>query len=43
MARFLTSVRQHAAALRILIIFVIITGILYPLAVTAVADPGVEI
>ena len=43
MARFLASLRQHAAALRILIIFTVILGVLYPLAVTAVAQiPGLK-
>jgi K+-transporting ATPase ATPase C chain len=43
MARFLSSIRQHAAALRILIIFTVIFGVLYPLAVTAVAQiPGLK-
>jgi K+-transporting ATPase ATPase C chain len=43
MARFLSSIRQHAAALRILIIFTVIFGVLYPLAVTAVAQiPGLQ-
>jgi potassium-transporting ATPase KdpC subunit len=43
MARFISSVRQHAAALRILIIFTVILGVLYPLAVTAVAQiPGLQ-
>jgi K+-transporting ATPase ATPase C chain len=43
MARFLSSVRQHAAALRILIILTVIFGVLYPLAVTAVAQiPGLK-
>ncbi len=41
MARFLASIRQHAAALRMLLIFTVICGVLYPLAVTAVAQiPG---
>jgi K+-transporting ATPase ATPase C chain len=43
MARFLASLRQHAAALRILIILTVILGVLYPLAVTAVAQiPGLK-
>ena len=43
MARFLASLRQHAAALRILIIMTIILGVLYPLAVTAIAQiPGLK-
>ena len=43
MARFLASLRQYAAALRILIILTIILGVLYPLAVTAVAQiPGLK-
>ncbi len=43
MARFLSSIRRHAAALRILIIFTVICGVLYPLAVTAVAQiPGLK-
>jgi K+-transporting ATPase ATPase C chain len=43
MARFISSIRQHAAALRLLIIFTIICGVLYPLAVTAVAQiPGLK-
>jgi potassium-transporting ATPase KdpC subunit len=43
MARFLSSIRQHAAALRILIIFTVIFGVIYPLAVTAVAQiPGLK-
>jgi K+-transporting ATPase ATPase C chain len=43
MARFLSSFRQHAAALRILIIFTVIFGVLYTLAVTAVAQiPGLK-
>jgi potassium-transporting ATPase KdpC subunit len=43
MARFLASFRQHAAALRILIILTVILGVLYPLAVTAVAQiPGLQ-
>jgi K+-transporting ATPase ATPase C chain len=43
MARFLSSIRQHAAALRILIIFTVIFGVLYTLAVTAVAQiPGLK-
>ena len=43
MARLLSSLRRHAAALRILIIFTVIFGVLYPLAVTAVAQiPGLQ-
>jgi potassium-transporting ATPase KdpC subunit len=43
MTRFLSSIRQHAAALRILIIFTVIFGVLYTLAVTAVAQiPGLK-
>jgi K+-transporting ATPase ATPase C chain len=43
MARFISAVRQHLAALRILIIFTVILGVLYPLAVTAVAQiPGLQ-
>jgi K+-transporting ATPase ATPase C chain len=43
MARFLSSIRQHAAALRILIIFTVVFGVLYTLAVTAVAQiPGLQ-
>jgi K+-transporting ATPase ATPase C chain len=43
MARFISSLRQHAAALRLLIIFTVILGVLYPLAVTAVAQiPGLK-
>ncbi len=43
MTRFLASIRQHAAALRMLIIFTIVCGVLYPLAVTAVAQiPGLK-
>lgn len=43
MARFISSFRQHAAALRILIVFTVILGVLYPLAVTAVAQiPGLQ-
>jgi K+-transporting ATPase ATPase C chain len=43
MARFLASLRQHAAALRILLIFTVILGVIYPFAVTAVAQiPGLK-
>ncbi len=43
MARFIASLRQHVAALRILLIFTVILGVLYPLAVTAVAQiPGLK-
>ncbi len=43
MARLFSALRQHAAALRILIIFTVIFGVLYPLAVTAVAQiPGLQ-
>ena len=43
MARFLASLRQHAAALRILLIFTVIFGVIYPFAVTAVAQiPGLK-
>jgi K+-transporting ATPase ATPase C chain len=43
MARFISSIRQHVAALRLLIIFTVILGVLYPLAVTAVAQiPGLK-
>jgi K+-transporting ATPase ATPase C chain len=43
MARFISGLRQHAAALRLLIIFTVICGVLYPLAVTAVAQiPGLK-
>jgi K+-transporting ATPase ATPase C chain len=43
MARFASSIRQHLAALRILIIFTVICGVIYPLAVTAVAQvPGLK-
>ena len=43
MARFLSSFRQYAAALRILLIFTVLLGVIYPLAVTAVAQlPGLR-
>ena len=43
MTRFLASLRQLAAALRMLLIFTVILGVLYPLAVTAVAQiPGLK-
>ncbi len=43
MARLLSSLRRHAAALRILLIFTVIFGVLYPLAVMAVAQiPGLQ-
>jgi K+-transporting ATPase ATPase C chain len=43
MRRFLLSTRQHLAALRILIIFTIVLGVGYTLAVTAVAQiPGLK-
>jgi K+-transporting ATPase ATPase C chain len=43
MARLFSALRQHAAALRILLIFTVIFGVLYPLAVTAVAQiPGLQ-
>jgi K+-transporting ATPase ATPase C chain len=43
MARFLSSLRRHAAALRILLIFTVILGVIYPFTVTAVAQlPGLK-
>jgi K+-transporting ATPase ATPase C chain len=43
MAHSFSSLRQHAAALRILVVFTVIMGVLYPLAVTAVAQlPGLQ-
>ena len=43
MARFLSTLRQHAAALRILIVLTVLLGVLYPLAVTAAAQiPGLK-
>ncbi len=43
MARLLPAIRQHLAALRILLIFTVVLGMLYPLAVTTVAQiPGLK-
>jgi K+-transporting ATPase ATPase C chain len=43
MRSLLTGLRQHAAALRILLIFTIIFGVAYPLAITAIAQvPGLK-
>lgn len=43
MARLISSLRQHLAALRILIVFTVLFGVIYPLAVTAVAQiPGLK-
>jgi potassium-transporting ATPase KdpC subunit len=43
MRSFLTGLRQLSAALRMLLVFTVITGVLYPLAVTAVAQlPGLR-
>jgi potassium-transporting ATPase KdpC subunit len=43
MARFSSSLRQHAAALRILLVLTAMLGVLYPLAVTAAAQiPGLK-
>ena len=41
--RLPASVRQHVAALRILVVFTIVFGIGYPVAVTAIAQiPGLQ-
>jgi potassium-transporting ATPase KdpC subunit len=43
MRTLLTSLRQHIAALRMLIIFTVIVGIAYPLAITVIAQiPGLQ-
>lgn len=43
MARFGSSSRQYLAALRMLLLFTVLLGVLYPLAVTAVAQvPGLR-
>jgi K+-transporting ATPase ATPase C chain len=43
MARFVASLRQHVAALRMLLVFTVILGVIYPFAVTAVAQiPGLQ-
>ena len=43
MRTVLTALRQHVAALRMLLIFTAIVGIIYPLAVTAIAQiPGLQ-
>ncbi len=43
MARFSSTSRQYLAALRMLILFTVLLGVLYPLAVTAVAQvPGLK-
>jgi K+-transporting ATPase ATPase C chain len=43
MARFTSSLRQHLAALRILLVLTAVLGVLYPLAVTAAAQlPGLK-
>jgi K+-transporting ATPase ATPase C chain len=43
MRTVLTALRQHLAALRILLIFTVILGIAYPLVITAIAQvPGLQ-
>jgi K+-transporting ATPase ATPase C chain len=43
MRTVLTTLRQHVAALRMLLIFTVILGVIYPLAVTAIAQiPGLQ-
>src|SRR5690349_4208875 len=43
MRTVLTALRQHVAALRMLLIFTVILGVIYPLAVTAIAQiPGLQ-
>ncbi len=43
MRTLINSLRQHLAALRLLIIFTIILGVAYPLAITAIAQiPGLK-
>jgi potassium-transporting ATPase KdpC subunit len=43
MRRILTSLRPHAAALRLLIVLTIVVGVIYTMAVTAVAQiPGLK-
>lgn len=43
MARFSSSIRRYVAALRILLLLTVVFGVLYPLAVTAVAQvPGLK-
>src|SRR5674536_213365 len=38
MARFTATARQYTAAVRILVLFTVVLGVAYPLAVTAVAQ-----
>jgi len=43
MARFTATARQYTAAVRILVLFTVVLGVAYPLAVTAVAQvPGLK-
>ena len=43
MPRFATSLRQFGAALRLLVLFTLLLGVLYPLGITAIAQiPGLK-
>jgi K+-transporting ATPase ATPase C chain len=43
MTRFTSTTRRYAAALRILVLFTVLLGVIYPLAVTAIAQvPGLK-